>query len=56
MSKAKGFFCRQKKLQANLLRMENIKHKISELETGIRNLAEKKSVSLTAKSLNAATG
>ncbi|AKB79618.1 DNA double-strand break repair Rad50 ATPase [Methanosarcina horonobensis HB-1 = JCM 15518] len=30
-----------KKLQANLLRMENIKHKISELETGIRNLAEK---------------
>lgn len=30
-----------KKLQANLLRMENIRHKISELETGIRSLAEK---------------
>lgn len=30
-----------KKLQSNLLRMENIKHKISELETGIRSLAEK---------------
>lgn len=30
-----------KKLQANLLRMENLKHKISEFETGIRNLAEK---------------
>ncbi|KKG18552.1 DNA repair protein Rad50 [Methanosarcina sp. 2.H.T.1A.6] len=30
-----------KKLQANLLRMENLKHKISELETAIRNLAEK---------------
>jgi exonuclease SbcC len=30
-----------KKLQSNLLRMENIRHKISELETGIRNLAEK---------------
>lgn len=30
-----------KKLQANLLRMEIIRHKISELETGIRNLAEK---------------
>lgn len=30
-----------KKIQANLLRMENIRHKISELETGIRSLAEK---------------
>ena len=30
-----------KKLQANLLRMENIKHKISELEASIRNLTEK---------------
>ncbi len=30
-----------KKLQANLLHMENIKHKISELEASIRNLAEK---------------
>ncbi len=30
-----------KKLQANLLRMENVRHKISELETGIRSLAEK---------------
>lgn len=30
-----------KKLQANLLHMENIRHKISELETGIRSLAEK---------------
>lgn len=30
-----------KKLQANLLRMQNIKHKISELEAGIGNLAEK---------------
>ncbi|MHC1755246.1 MAG: DNA double-strand break repair ATPase Rad50 [Methanosarcina sp.] len=30
-----------KKLQANLLRMENTRHKISELETAIRNLAEK---------------
>ncbi|MPM52199.1 Chromosome partition protein Smc [bioreactor metagenome] len=30
-----------KKLQANLLRMENIRHKISELETGIRSLTEK---------------
>ncbi|WP_410509080.1 DNA double-strand break repair ATPase Rad50 [Methanosarcina hadiensis] len=30
-----------KKLQANLLRMESIRHKISELETGIRSLAEK---------------
>ncbi|MCQ1536877.1 DNA double-strand break repair Rad50 ATPase [Methanosarcina sp. KYL-1] len=30
-----------KKLQSNLLRMDNIKHKISELETGIRNLSEK---------------
>ena len=30
-----------KKLRENLLRMENIKHKISELETAIRNLAEK---------------
>ncbi|HII80419.1 MAG TPA: DNA double-strand break repair ATPase Rad50 [Methanosarcina sp.] len=30
-----------KKLQANLLRMEIVRHKISELETGIKNLAEK---------------
>jgi len=30
-----------KNLQANLLRMENIKHKISELEASIRNLTEK---------------
>ena len=30
-----------KKLRENLLRMENLKHKISELETAIRNLAEK---------------
>jgi exonuclease SbcC len=30
-----------KKLQANLLRMQNIKHKISEFEAGIGNLAEK---------------
>jgi exonuclease SbcC len=30
-----------KKLQANLVRMESVRHKISELETGIRNLAEK---------------
>ena len=30
-----------KKLQANLLRMDNIKHKISELEASIRNLTEK---------------
>ncbi|AKB73973.1 Exonuclease SbcC [Methanosarcina lacustris Z-7289] len=30
-----------KKLRENLLRMENIKHKISELETAIRNLTEK---------------
>lgn len=30
-----------KKIQANLLRMDNIKHKISELEASIRNLAEK---------------
>ena len=29
-----------KKLRENLLRMENLKHKISELETAIRNLAE----------------
>lgn len=30
-----------KKLQANLLRMENLRHKISELETAVRNMAEK---------------
>ena len=30
-----------KKIQANLLRMDNIKHKISELEASIRNLIEK---------------
>ncbi len=30
-----------KKLQANLFRMENTKHKISELEASIRNLTEK---------------
>ena len=30
-----------KKLQANLLRMDSIKYKISELETGIKNLTEK---------------
>ena len=30
-----------KNLQANLLRMENIKHKISQLEASIRNLTEK---------------
>ncbi len=30
-----------KKLQANLLRMDSIKHRISELETGIKNLSEK---------------
>ncbi|MDI9394804.1 MAG: DNA double-strand break repair ATPase Rad50 [Euryarchaeota archaeon] len=30
-----------KKLQANLLRMEILRHKISELETGIKNLGEK---------------
>ncbi|MGB9938746.1 DNA double-strand break repair ATPase Rad50 [Methanosarcina sp.] len=30
-----------KKLRANLLRMDNIKHKISELEASVRNLTEK---------------
>ncbi len=35
------FLLQAKKVQANLFRMDNVKHKISELETLIRNLTEK---------------
>ncbi len=39
--KSEKLLLQTKNIQANLLRMENIKHKISELEASIRNLTEK---------------
>ena len=39
--KSENFLSRIKKNQTNLLRMDNIKYKISELEASIRNLTEK---------------
>ena len=39
--KSEKLLLQAKKLQTNLLRMDNIKHKISELEASIRNLTEK---------------
>ncbi|WP_243685116.1 hypothetical protein [Methanosarcina barkeri] len=44
-----------KKLGANLIQMDNVKHKISELEASIRNLAEKVGF-LTGKSLKETSG
>ncbi len=38
---SKKFLTQVKKIQTNLLRMDNTKYKISELETSIRNLTEK---------------